>query len=44
MVSINLWKGIDSRLGEIFLMIPEKVFADLSVLAIVELLQLNYFN
>ena len=31
MVSSDLWTDIDSRLGEIFMMIPEKAFAGLSV-------------
>ena len=38
-VSSDLWTDIDSRLGEIFIMIPEKEFASLSVLAVAELLQ-----
>ena len=41
MVSSNLWTGIDSRLGEIFMMILEKVFAALSVLTLADLLQLT---
>ena len=31
-VSIDLWTDIDSRLGEIIMMIREKAFASLSVL------------
>ena len=30
----------DSRLGKIFFMIPEKAFADLSVMTVADLLQL----
>ena len=44
MVSNNLWTGIDSRLGEIFMMTPEKVFDGLSVLTIAHLLQLTPFR
>ena len=40
MVSSNLWTGIDSRLGEIFMMIPEKAFSGLSVMAVADLIQL----
>ena len=40
MVSSDLWTDIDSRLGEISLMIPEKAFAGLSVMAVTDLLQL----
>ena len=40
MVSSNLWTDIDSRLGEIFMMIPEKAFSDLSVMAVADLIQL----
>ena len=40
MVSSDLWTDIDSRLGEISLMIPEKAFAGLSVMAVADLLQL----
>ena len=32
MVSSDLWTDIDSRLGEIFIMIPEKAFAGLSIM------------
>ena len=40
MVSSDLWTDIDSRLGEISLMIPEKALAGLSVMAVADLLQL----
>ena len=40
MLSSDLWTDIDSRLGEIFLMIPEKAFAGLSVMDVADLLQL----
>ena len=40
MVSSDLWTDIDSRLGEIFVIIPQKAFADLSVMAVADLLQL----
>ena len=40
MVSIDLWKGIDLRLGEIFMMIREKAFAGLSVMTVADLHQL----
>ena len=40
MVSSNLWTNIDSRLGEIFMIIPEKAFAGLSVMMVTDLLQL----
>ena len=39
MLSRDLWTDIDSRLGEIFLMIPEKEFAGPSVMTVVDLLQ-----
>ena len=32
MVPSDLWTVIDSRLGKIFMMIPEKAFAGLSVM------------
>ena len=38
-VSSNLWTDIDSRLGEIFMMIPEKSFAGLSVMTVADLIQ-----
>ena len=40
MVSSGLWRDIDSRLGEIFMMFPEKAFAGLSLLTVADLLQL----
>ena len=40
MVSSDLWTDIDSRLGEICTMIPEKAFTVLSVLTGADLLQL----
>ena len=39
MVSNDLWTDIDSRLGEIFMIIPEKAFAGLSVMTLADLLQ-----
>ena len=36
MVSSDLWSDIDSKLGETFMMIPEKVFAALSVLIVAD--------
>ena len=38
MVSSDLSTDIDSRLGEIFMMIPEKAFAGLSVMTVADLL------
>ena len=40
MASSDLWTIIDSRLGEIFMMISEKAFAVLSVIAVADLLKL----
>ena len=40
MASSDLWTDIDPRLGEIFIMIPEKAPAGLSVMAVTDLLQL----
>ena len=40
MLSSDLWTDIDSRLGEIFMMIPEISFAGLSVVTVADLLQL----
>ena len=40
MVLSDLWTDIDSRLGEIFTMIPEKVFANLSLMTVVDFIQL----
>ena len=38
MVSSDLWTDNDSRLGEIFEMIPKKAFAGLSVMTVTDLL------
>ena len=38
MASIDLWIDIDSRFGEIFMMIPKKPFAGLSVMTVADLL------
>ena len=40
MVLSNLWTNIDSRLGEIFIVIPEIAFPGLSVMTVTDLLQL----
>ena len=40
MASSDLWVAIDSRLGQIFMMIPEKPFAGYSVMTVADLLQL----
>ena len=40
MVSSNLWIDINSRLEEIFMMIPEKALAGLSVMTVGDFLQL----
>ena len=40
MISSDLWEDIDSRLGEIFMKIPEKAFAGISVITVGDLLQL----
>ena len=40
MVSSDLWTDIDSRLGEIFMVIPEIAFTGLSVMTVADLLQL----
>ena len=40
MVSSDLWADIDLRIGEIFMMIPKKAFAGLSVITVADLLQL----
>ena len=40
MVSSDLWTDIDSRLGDIFVMIPKKAFAGLSVMTVADLFQL----
>ena len=41
MISSDLRTDTDSRLGEIFMMIPEKAFAGLSVMTEADLLQLT---
>ena len=40
MVSSDLCTVIDSKLGELFKIIPEKAFASLSVMIVADLLQL----
>ena len=40
MVSRGLWTDIDTRLGEIIMMIPKNVFAGLSVMVVADLFQL----
>ena len=40
MVSSNLGTDIDSRLGEIFMMIPEKFFSSLTVMTVADSLQI----
>ena len=40
MSSSDIWTIIDSRLGEIFMMISEKAFAVLSVITVADLLKL----
>ena len=40
MVSSCLWTDIDSRLGEMFMTIPEKTFAGLPFMTVTDLLQL----
>ena len=40
MVSSDLWTDVDSRLGEIFMMIPDIAFAGLLVMTVADLLQL----
>ena len=40
MISSDLWTDFDSRLGEIFIIIPETLFAGLSVMAVDKFLQL----
>ena len=40
MVSNDLWTDIGSRLGEIFMKIPEKAFAGFTVMNVADLLQL----
>ena len=41
MVSSDLWTDINSRLGEIFMMIPENAFAGLSDMTVVVSSQLS---
>ena len=41
MVPSDLWTDIDSRLGEIFKMIRENAFAGLSLMTVLDLLQLT---
>ena len=41
MVSSDFWTDINSKMGEIFMMIPEKAFAGLSVVTIADLLYLS---
>lgn len=38
MLSSELWMDIDSRWKDIFLMIPETVFSDISVMTVADLL------
>ena len=40
MVLSDFWSDVDLRLGQIFIMIPEKAFAGLSVMIVADLLQL----
>ena len=40
MVSSDVWTYIDSWLGEIFMRIPQKGFAGLSVMTVADLLEL----
>lgn len=39
MITSDLWIDIDSRLGEIFMMVPGKSLASLSVMTIADLLE-----
>ena len=41
MVSTDLWTDIDSRLGEIFMMVPKKTFAVLLVVTVADHFQLT---
>ena len=41
MISSDLWTDIDSRLGEIFMMISEKAFVGLSVMTVADSFQLS---
>ena len=40
MISSDLWTDFDSRLGEIFIIIPEALFAGLSVMPVDKFLQI----
>ena len=40
MISSDLWTDVEPRLGETFMMNPEKVFVGLSVMTVADLLQL----
>ena len=40
MVSHDLWTDIDSRLGEIFVIIPKKALAGLAFMVVADLCQL----
>ena len=40
MISSDLWTDFDSRLGEIFIIIPETLFPGLSVMAVGKFLQI----
>ena len=40
-VSSALWTDIDSRLGEIFMTVPEKAFAGLSIMTVADLFQIH---
>ena len=40
MVSSDLWTDIYSRLGKIFIMLPEKAIVGLSVMTVADLIQL----
>ena len=40
MVSHDLWTDIDSRLGEIFIIIPKKALAGLAFMVVADLCQL----
>ena len=40
MISSDLWTDFDSRLGEIFIIIPETLFGGLSVMAVDKFLQI----
>ena len=40
MISSDLWTDVDSRLAEIFMLIPEKAFAGVLVMTVMDLIQL----